>query len=71
MRGSFDRPVTGFVVPDVVRLDAIGDQVELALMPNPLPSVKQVTWDLSDRHFWHSTRFSRSRAWASTSAGDG
>jgi hypothetical protein len=37
------RPVTCFVVPNVGRPDATGDQVVLALKTNPLPSVEQVT----------------------------
>jgi hypothetical protein len=35
-------PVTLFVVPDVLLLDALGNQLILTLMPNSLPSVEQV-----------------------------
>jgi hypothetical protein len=37
-----DRPVACFIVPDVVFPDAAGDEVELALMPNPLPAVEEI-----------------------------
>jgi hypothetical protein len=35
-------PVTGFIVPDVVRPDAFRDEIVFALMPNALPLVEQV-----------------------------
>jgi hypothetical protein len=37
------RAITRFVVPDVVRSDAFRNEVILALVPNSLPSVEQVT----------------------------
>src|SRR5262249_23549001 len=36
------RPVACFVVPDVVRPDALRHEIELALVPDALPSVEQV-----------------------------
>src|SRR5271169_4867581 len=48
-----NRPVTAFVVPDVVRHDAFRDEIVFALMPNALPSVEQAA---QNRFVCHSSK---------------